>query len=547
MVKFHSIKIKNYRSIKEAVLNYESGVWHIIGTNNDNSGFKSNGSGKTTVLLALQQCLFNRTTFGSNIEDTYHLLKYGYSLQTTFTIKSSLKGKRTFRITNEREPLRILIEELVNEEYEDFGVKSIPQALAVIQDIIGMDFNTFVATTYISHSTVVNLIENFTSSTLIKSVLDFDSIYSIDKAVKRKLQEQIQISTTAQVELKNRNETLKVLDSFTYVDLDSINTELEICTTKLLHIDQSVNALRLEQLTLEKVNIELAIPVLHQEVSKAQKQLDTNICPCCNQDIIVDVENLSQNIETYTQRLISMEVRLTNIDNAINKLEELLSNERTAVYKDINHYETQLTIGTYKNEQHKLHSASAKNIRAEVIKLEAELKDSLAEQEILVAINNSIKSGAPLKSLIVSFCTALNLYIQQYTSLLSITYALIKAVPKKNTIDLVAIDTRFNKTLNLTDYSGGELTRIRIVLLMSVLNAIKTLTGVSTNILIFDEALDTLDVSAAQDLGVLFEYLANHEDKFIALVSHGKQLNAITFNGDITITKNDGISTITQI
>jgi ABC-type multidrug transport system ATPase subunit len=129
---------------------------------------------------------------------------------------------------------------------------------------------------------------------------------------------------------------------------------------------------------------------------------------------------------------------------------------------------------------------------------------------------------------------------------MSTTFTVIKAIPKKNSVELVTTDTRFNKIVNFTDYSGGELTRLRIVVLMSVLNAVQTITNVSTNILVFDEALDTLDSNAAQDLSNLFEYLSNNDNKFVALVSHGSQLNEIKFDGDITVTKHNGVSNVTQ-
>ncbi len=70
------------------------------------------------------------------------------------------------------------------------------------------------------------------------------------------------------------------------------------------------------------------------------------------------------------------------------------------------------------------------------------------------------------------------------------------------------------------------------------------MTNASTNLLIFDESLDTLDASASSDLASLFEYLIAHDNKFIALISHGQQLDDIEFSGRLTITKSDGISTL---
>ena len=76
----------------------------------------------------------------------------------------------------------------------------------------------------------------------------------------------------------------------------------------------------------------------------------------------------------------------------------------------------------------------------------------------------------------------------------------------KRSISFTVVNTKFNKVIDINTMSGGELTRLRIVLLLAILKAIKTLTGISTNLLVFDEALDTLDGSAAEDLALLFNH-----------------------------------------
>lgn len=545
MVRFNYLKIKNYRSIKEAMLVYTAGIWHVVGNNNDAEGFKSNGSGKTTALLALQQCLFNRTTFGSNIEDTYHKLSVGYRLETEFTI-NGVNGDRTFRVTNSREPLRILIEELVNDEYVDFGVKSLPQALVVIQDIIGADFNTFVAMTYVSHGTVVNLIENFTSSTLIKAVLDFDSIYALDKAVKVRLSEQQRISTEANQQIKSNNSTLDVLKSFTKVNTKELNDTLDVLHTELDNSQTQGTALQLKFVTATIDNVTRSIKITREQINNLHEQLNNPVCKCCGHELDVNAEQVNQQITSLEAELVVLQKRYNDSVSTQAELSAKHEENQHRLNKDIAHFEQQLVIANYKNEQYELHANNVKKLTAENKKLNEALSTSIKEQEILTAIINSIKSGAPFKQLISNFCDVMNLYIKQYSQLMSTSFAEVKATPKKNSIELVTTDTRFKKIVNFTDYSGGELTRLRVVILMSVLNTVQTLTNVSTNVLIFDEALDTLDSSAANDLSNLFEYLSNNDNKFVALVSHGAQLSEIKFDGDITVTKDNGVSTLLQ-
>ena len=72
------------------------------------------------------------------------------------------------------------------------------------------------------------------------------------------------------------------------------------------------------------------------------------------------------------------------------------------------------------------------------------------------------------------------------------------------------------------------------------------MTNTSINILVFDEALDTLDKSAANDLARLFNYLVENNDQFIAMVSHGEQLAEIKFRAMITATKTDNVTVVKQ-
>ena len=71
MTNFKYIDIENFKSIKKGHLDFDKGLWEIVGVNEDGP-FASNGSGKTNYLEAIQQCIFNRTTFNRPIDDFGH-------------------------------------------------------------------------------------------------------------------------------------------------------------------------------------------------------------------------------------------------------------------------------------------------------------------------------------------------------------------------------------------------------------------------------------------------------------------------------------------
>jgi DNA repair exonuclease SbcCD ATPase subunit len=311
-------------------------------------------------------------------------------------------------------------------------------------------------------------------------------------------------------------------------------------------MEGTVTSVSATSVTATMDNVSNKIQSYNKELSTLQDQLVNPVCKCCNQKLDIDTVQVRIRIDVITTDLAGLQRRYNESKETQTELQLKLNHEQHRLQKEIQHYEQQLAIAKYKNEQYEVHSSNVKKLQADNVKLTKSINASLKEQEVLTAIINSIKAGTPFKTLISHFCEVLNLYIKQYAELMSTTFTVIKAIPKKNSVELVTTDTRFNKIVNFTDYSGGELTRLRIVVLMSVLNAVQTITNVSTNILVFDEALDTLDSNAAQDLSNLFEYLSNNDNKFVALVSHGSQLNEIKFDGDITVTKHNGVSNVTQ-
>lgn len=542
MVQFSYIKITNFRSVKNATLHFNSGVWRVLGTNNDTDGFDSNASGKSTVLSALQQCLFNRTIFGTAIEDSYHKQGgVGYILETIFYANDNY-----YKVINDRTAMKITIFEMIDVEFVDMGVRSIPHAISVIQDLIGMDFNTFIATTYISHSTVVEMIDHFTSSALLKIVLNFDRLYNIEKAVKKLLVESVETTRLDSSRSTSIKESLTILDAFTKTNITPLKVQLESLTAQKAELLSG--ALQIEINNLQS-RIKLDSDYVAQqniELKKLNTTLNTTVCHCCGQSISVDKVTLDDKILTIESTVKTLSNSIAENKETLEMCYDEMRTELAKIENDISYYTNAISVATYKNDLYQQYKKQADDLRKELVGIEYRLVVEHSKQDVYQAICDTIKSGAPLKDLIHNFCTALNIYIDEFTPLVSIDYVNIKARAKKNSLDFVVHDTRFNSTITVNELSGGELMRVRVILLLSLLKAIHTLTGVASNILIFDEALDALDASAANDLAVLFSHLSNSHDKFIALVSHGNQLNTIEFDGFIHVTKNNGVSVLAQ-
>ena len=538
MIQFVSIKVANYKSIEYAELHYHRGVWLVQGDNKDTT-FKSNGAGKSTILEAIQQCLYNKNIKGIPIEDTYNrVTKKGYRIILRFNVNND-----RYRIDNNREAGTYDVYK------NDIAIskKGITENLKLVQSIIGFDFNAFTSLTYISHQNVVTLLDSFTSSNLMKVLLDFDSISNFESKTKEAFSEskskvQFLLQETAQLQ-----DTQKLTANFSYSDLTPLYKHKQAISDKFL---ESVHLLDVDSIGKEIQVLSRQHSVLEEELNALHKKAFGDSCPTCGQDINqnghinkvlakIEYDNIAAKQEDIN---IELQTLTESYDSASAQLVVL----RAKFDEELQNINSTITIGEYKN---KLYEETKDIIESTALKIQqnkTRLTEEYFNQDLYDLLLKTIKAGKLHKDLLDNFAKVLNHYIDDYTKYMSISYLNIKAKASKIGMDFVLYDNRSRTFIDINTLSGGELTRIRVIVLMAMLKTISTLTRLSTNILVLDEALDTLDASAADDLSSLFQYLIDTENKFIALVSHGAQLNEIEFKGTITAIKDNGSTCIVQ-
>lgn len=538
MIKFKKITIQNYKSIANAVLLYDKGLWEVSGINND-STFKSNGAGKSTVLEAVQQCLYNKNMKSISIEDTYNRsTKTGYKITIEFT-----KSQDVYKVINDRETGSVTVFKNNN----DISEKGIANNLKLIQSIIGFDFTTFCALTYVSHQNIVQIMDSFSSSNLMKVLLDFDTITNFEVLVKESLIKSKELVQRLLQDNVQINDTLTLMSEFKYTDLTPMYSEKQRLQNKFIEDTYNIDIVKLSK-QLESLTNSIALN------KSAIAQLELNVsgapCPTCGQETLhygtISKVSIQFEIDTLLEANQIYEISLEKAKKEFNEANDKLVILRAEFDEALRVIDTNITIGEYKNG---LYERNKGQITGATNKLEENNKVISSEyfnQDLYDTILKTIKTGKMHKDLLDNFTKVLNTYIDDYNKYMSLDYLNIKAKASKVSIEFILYDNRTKQFIDINTLSGGELTRIRITVLMSMLKTISTLTKMSTNILVLDEALDTLDKSAADDLANLFEYLINTEDKFIALVSHGEQLSNIDFSGSIQAIKTSGNTVITQ-
>lgn len=538
MTKFTQIDIYNYKSIKEAKLLYTKGIWVVKGNNND-VVFKSNGAGKSTVLEAIQQGLYNKNTKGTTIEETYNRnTKKAYRIVIEFFI-----GNDKYVVDNNRESNTYTI----TKNDKDISKKGINENIKEVQNLLGFDFTTFCALTYVSHSTITQLLDSFTSNNLMKLLLDFDSISLFEAKVKGSLSKS---KSTVQFVLQENSQmesTAQLMSEFSYTDLTPMYKLKQEVNDKLLKDTMDIG---IEDISKQLNDSNTAYNKVNSDIDIHIAKHIENKCPTCGQSTSTNGNITKALAEIELKELEAkqkeLQIQILSLTIIYDEAADSLTKLRAEYKQKADMIDAKITIGEYKNKLYNDNKTTINSTNTKIAENKATLSKEYFNQDLYDIILKTIKSGKLHKDLLDNFTKILNLYIDDYMKYMSISYLNVKTKALKSTIEFVVYDSRSNNFVNMNTLSGGELTRVRIVVLMSMLKTIANITDMSTNILVLDEALDTLDKSAATDLSNLFQYLIDTEDKFIALVSHGEQLNEIDFTGTIRAIKDNNNTIIQQ-
>ncbi len=546
-VKFKRIDIRNYKSIIKASIEYVNGVWKVEGTNND--AFGSNGAGKSTALEALQQCLFNKTSKGTTLDTTINRSTgRAYTITVELSVNNGIETH--YKIVNDRISMKITIFTLENDEWTDLGIKSVPSALSYIQTIIGLDFNSFIALTHITHSTVISMTDNLNDSNLLKVLLDFGLLSRFEKRAKEEYKESVSKYSKLLARKHEIESSLGLIETFMPTDTTSLYKELatlnaeastirDVVESSIKDIDNCIHTLnfsRKEQEVLLKAKTAL---------------IDNPICDNCGCNILDEAnKDVANNITTA---ISTMQEAIEDINKSIEVLEskrQHIIDTDKAKLDDLNTRIASITnkIHTCEYNEHIYNSnkSAIKTLKIELSSILGELPKELKTQSVLDQVTVILKKGVLHQQILSEFCKVLNIYLIEFMKYVSIDYITVNTAPDKGSFSYVITDNRYNSTIQFQELSGGELTRTRLAILLAMLKTIQILTNTSINILVFDEALDTLDKTASGDLAKLFHHLVDTEDKFIAMVSHGEQLNEVQFRGNLKITKTNNITSITQ-
>jgi DNA repair exonuclease SbcCD ATPase subunit len=511
---------------------------------NNDAAFESNGSGKSTILMALQQCLYNKTVSPTPIDDASRKSLANsnlvpYRIEVTFSDDVS-----EYTVINDRQTMDILIKK----DGKSLLVRTIPDALNRIKQILNMDFNTFVTLTYISHDTIIPLIDHFTSSSLMKVILDFATISQFEKQAKSEIRVTTAEVVSIQDQIKTVKSSLEVLTAFDEVDISPFTQEKLRLTIEMKQLNDTALP-SIDSLAERKANLTEEVINIDRSMSHISAKIDSSKCDYCDTLLQIseeELQDLKRSLELAEQQKELLDTKLLVVTEQLLTERSAYKKQCSEISTNIREVEDQITAAKTRNQLYKDAVRESDNLQSRLHELTMTLNSAEVREIILQEALSIIRDGTIQKDIMTTFVEVLNIHLKEYLTFVSLDYINISASVSRSSMVFTINDLRFFQPISIHSLSGGEKTRLRIVVLLAMLSTIKDLTQISTNLLIFDESLDTLDKSASRDLANLFEYMVKHDDKFIAMVSHGTQLSEIDFTGTIIATKTNGITTINK-
>lgn len=283
---------------------------------------------------------------------------------------------------------------------------------------------------------------------------------------------------------------------------------------------------------------------------------DSCSCPTCKQDINEDFKNKS--IKKYNTNIQKLEDEKKKVLDKIKEY-DTITPEYDVIVSSISELKSlknslnidlvalKSTINSLKNQSEDL-SSKVKNIDTSkqeefVLTLEQlkEEKRNLTEQKEILTIAGQLLKDGGIKTLIIKqYIPIINKVVNQYLSSMNFF------------VDF-NLDENFNETIksrnkdefSYESFSQGEKARIDLAILFAWRNITKLRNTASTNLLIFDEIMDSsLDNDGFDDYMKILNTL---NDTHVFVISHKTENISDKFDRIIKVEKNKGFSKMIEV
>lgn len=605
MIKFKTLKIRNFLSINSIDVEFKTGMTFVRGTNLDDSKSTSNGSGKSSIFDALSWVLYGETSKGKSSDSVVNK----QSGTDTEVEVSFSKLEEEYIITRYRkhsvfgDDIKIVLDN------KNISVKGIRQSQDLIFKIFGISKNLFESTILLtqgfnSRFSLLTETERRLLFERIRNVEVWDKAREISKKKASSIdKELIQTSTKIQTylnemipslesDLKKNQESLQEYSvklqelQPDYSQVEGLNSTLQeelkkqqAVQAKQRVIQEHINSSKKLLLDLEPIknsnkNNFDSVSSSFNQIQSELKYIPTGACGICGkntEDFYKEkIDSLSQKLEEVKVQKIQFENQLkvsegeyqessksiqdlyqknSSIEAMLNQSIQLTERIKRQIQEIEQEYEKnkQLILQKLETFEKSIQEIEAKigNLNTSLVELQNTSTVLASNLGVYKELDGVFSPKGIRSYLIAQDLETVNSSLEDYSEFL-FSNATARLIFKGESLESskisIELEDSMQTVFDYTDCSGGQSRRIDLLIQLSIRDLIFNISNLNANVLVLDEIFDSLDREGV--LNVLNLVRTYYKDFCVYIISHIPDLPYEYFDNTLSLTKLNGITTL---
>ena len=571
-ITFDNIDIHNFQSIGEAKLSLnQRGIVTVVGVNNYEANASSNGSGKSSIFCALFWCIYGKTPEG--ISDPSNRYTSGNcQVSLSFDVDGA-------HYTISREVNKSTQRVAIYRDGSDISPRNKRDSDTYIRDsIIKLSSELFLSLIYLSQGFASRLsslppaarkdrLEAITSTSENMALFDtqFKNYYNtVFEDRQNHCRHDAEIAGKCSVltdsidkwqsdinAISNQTDFFEYRDKrYTTLDMESLSVELQELVKSDNEYQIKIAQLQPERSAQLQTKLHITSNLQSEESKKRQlvssiESLSTdNVCPTCGSHLNADKRaELESN---YKEQLIQCEAVIAQLSQESITVEEALKaidQESQNVTANRRALSDKISAIRYILDNiPKPLDDNSKELQANIDSYRCQLDDLKLQQldinKLIVTLDNKLAVLQHCRQLISkqfrsymldSTVAFLNSRLAAYSAMLfSNESDVVRMGADSVKLDIFCGDAIYDSL------SGGERRKVDLAVMLAQRDLSGHLAGMSCNILILDEVLESLDESATQVCLSLLEQQSQNVDSMF-IISHNNY--ALPVDSTIVVTK----------
>jgi DNA repair exonuclease SbcCD ATPase subunit len=598
-IEFLRLIAKNFLSYEELIFNFEAGLWLITGINKDTETGENNGSGKSSLIEAIIWCLYGDLLRDAPSKDSIvHKEKDSCSVEVLLEI-----GTNKYKIYRSRlrsNSKTIVSTHILNsEEWVCISPGGVSESNRQIETILGISWSDFLLTNLFASYTNSNfaILKDTDKKQFLSRVFDLEAYDKLCSLYKERLSEHNRLIAIADAE--HSSQESRRVETLTLYEKRKLLVEKEIAEREeeLRLAERSKEGLleaqaiflatlqdKRTQLSAAEITLNRNLQII-EELSRLERDIQQNSvflgsiardksnppsdCSTCGQPLpesakqrFLDSLNtreaaLRDTLTSLQQKkseigqpciLSEVEHQITNLKNNITSLEQALQTVSNSISSNSEKIRLLTNLPSPHSSLVDLETILSQT-SSKIEELKSRLEDLQKKKDLSSLLVSALGPQGVISYVLDSSVSQLNSYLEYVSTYLyggdySVWLSSTKELRDGRDANVITFQySTPGGSFGLS--SGGEKRKAEIALFMAINYLLTSQGRGTTNLIMLDEALDSLDAKAAASAVEALRRFVDEEGKTCLLISHSEGVKAL-IDRQIIVERQHEVSRISQ-